>query len=190
MMARRRNTEAAVSTSNEALVRHFINLYNQGDWELLDAVMDPDYVHHNNGLTLTLAQFKRGAAWLRAGIPDFHLDIADLVRTGDTVATRMVGKGTHQASMFGEQPTGRSIALHVFAFCRIVDGLIVEDWEAMDEHDLRTQVGVVDLGPRRSLRDRRLRARDASGGSPPPWRGPRPAPAGARAAAAGAADRR
>ncbi len=132
-----------MSGANKKVVRRLLELYNGADWDGLDDVMSADYVHHSNGASMTLAQFKLGAAWVRDGMPDFHIDIEDMVAEADRVAARGVGRGTHLASMFGEVPTSRPIAVHIEVFYRLVDGRVAEDWEAMDEHDLRTQVGAV-----------------------------------------------
>jgi predicted ester cyclase len=132
-----------VSEANKMVVRRLLELYNDADWDGLEDVMSADYVHHNNGASMTLAQFKRGAAWVRAGIPDFQIEIEDLVAEGDKVAARGVGRGTHLGSMFGEAPTSRAIALHIAMIYRLQDGRIMEDWEAMDEYDLRSQIGAL-----------------------------------------------
>jgi len=130
-----------LSDANKDLLRRLLDRYNAGDLDALDNLVCQDYVHHSNAMTLTLAQFKRGAAWLRTGMPDFHLVVEDMVAEGDRVAIRFVGHGTHAGSMYGEAPTGRAVAMHGQVIYRIEDGRVAEDWEAADEHDLRTQVG-------------------------------------------------
>ena len=132
-----------MSDANKDLLRRLLELYNAGDLDGLDDLFSDDYVHHNNALALSLAQFKGGAIWLRAGMPDFHLDVEDMVAEGDRVAIRFVGHGTHAGSMYGEAPTGRSIAMHGQAIYRIQDGRVAEDWEAADEHDLMKQLGAI-----------------------------------------------
>jgi predicted ester cyclase len=133
-----------MSEANKLLLRQFLDLYNQAAWDRLDLLTHPDYIHHNNDLELGLAQFKLGAAWIRGALPDFRIEVEDMVSEDDKVAVRFVGRGTHLGSMFGEAPTGRPIALHGLVVYRIQDNLVAEDWEAMDEHDLRKQVGATD----------------------------------------------
>lgn len=132
-----------MSEANKAVVRKVLDIYNGGAFDLMDDLIRPDYAHHNNDLTLSRDQFKRGAAWIRKGMPDFRIEIEDMVSEGDKVAIRFVGRGTHLGSMYGETPTSRSIAIHGETIYRLQDGMIVEDWEAMDEHDLMKQVGAV-----------------------------------------------
>ncbi len=132
-----------MSEANKDVVRRFGELYGRAAWDELDALVTPGYVHHNNELELTLAQFKRGAVWLRAAIPDLALAAEDVVAEADRVAVRWVGRGTHAGSLFGETPTSGPIVLHGITLYRMRDGLIAEDWEAMDERDLMRQTGAV-----------------------------------------------
>lgn len=129
-----------MSESNKAIIRQALETYNAADWDGLDAFFDADYVHHNNADNLTLAEFKRGAAWFRVGMPDFQISINDMVAEADRVAIRITGRGTHLGSLFGELPTSKSITVYGSVLYQIRDGKVVEDWEALDEHHLRRQV--------------------------------------------------
>jgi Predicted ester cyclase len=135
-----------MSDANKLLIRQLIEFYNQGAWDRMDDLMAADYVHHNNDLELSLAQFKQGAAWIRKGLPDFRIRIEEMVAESDSVVIRFVGRGTHLGSIYGEAPTSRSVALHGIAVYRIRGGRVAADWEAMDEHDLMKQIGAVAQG--------------------------------------------
>ena len=84
-----------MSEANKALLRRYIEHYNARAWDELKALLTDDYVHHANADDLTPAQFVRGAEWIIAGIPDFMIELLDLVAEGDRVAARYVGTGTH-----------------------------------------------------------------------------------------------
>jgi len=129
------------SKAHKTLVRRYLDAYNRGALDEIDELVTSDYVHRNNGAALTLAQFKRGAAWVRQGLPDFALEAADLIAEGDRVAARWIGRGTHGASMFGEPVTGKTVTVFGTTVYRFEGGRIAEDWEAMDEAELRRQVG-------------------------------------------------
>jgi predicted ester cyclase len=128
------------------VVRQLLELYNRGAWDRLDDLIAADYVHHNNDLELNRTQFKRGAAWVRQGLPDFRITIEDTVAESDRVAIRFIGRGTHLGSLYGETPTSRTIAVHGIAIYQVAGGKVVADWEAMDEHDLMKQIGAVAEG--------------------------------------------
>jgi len=132
-----------MSETNKVLGQQFMDFYNQGAWDLLDGLVSGDYIHHNNDSQLNLAQFKRGATWLRAGMPDFQIEIADILAEADKVAIRWIGRGTHLGSFYGETPTSKSVVIYGTTIFRIQDNHIVEDWEAMDEHDFMKQIGAI-----------------------------------------------
>ena len=131
-----------VTAQHDVLLR-YVEAYNAADDDALDPLFTPGYIHHNNADELTLAQFKRGAAWFRRGMPDFRIAIEDVVESGDRIAVRVTATGTHSASMFGEAPTAATIRLYGMILYRFEDGLIAEDWEHADEGDLRRQVGAL-----------------------------------------------
>lgn len=130
-----------MTEANKALLRRYIELYNQRAWGELKELLTDDYVHHSNADELTAEQFVRGSEWIIARIPDFRVEILDMVAEGDRVAVRFVGRGTHAAPMFGEAPSSRAVAWLGTTIFRIAEGRIVEDWEVMDEGDLRRQIG-------------------------------------------------
>ena len=130
-----------MTEANKALLRRYIGFYNDRAWDRLRELLTADYVHHSSTQVLTADQFVRGSEWIIAGIPDFRVELLDLVAEGDRVAARYVGTGTHQASLEGEEPTDRAIELHGITLFRLVDGRIAEDWEALDYADLYRQIG-------------------------------------------------
>jgi steroid delta-isomerase-like uncharacterized protein len=129
-----------MSGSDKEIAHQFLDVYNRAAWDELDDLVSADYIHHNNDSRLTLAQFKRGAAWFRLGMPDFHVVAEDMVAEADQVAVRWVGRGTHVASFFGEAPTSRFVTVYGVTFYRFKDDRIQEDWETMDEHHFRAQL--------------------------------------------------
>ena len=131
-----------MTASRRDLIEGYLAAYNAGDLDHLARFVTPGYVHRNNDQALTLDQFKLGAAWLRKGMPDFQTRVEDVIEVGDRLAVRWTARGTHQGSLLGEAPTGKQIVLYGATFYRLEGDLIAEDWEAMDEHFLLTQLGV------------------------------------------------
>jgi predicted ester cyclase len=64
-----------------------------------------------------------------------------LVVDGDRVAVRYRGIGTHTGSFAGEAPTGRTVMVHGTTIYGVQDGVIVEDWESLDEQPFRDLLG-------------------------------------------------
>jgi len=130
-----------MSSTNKSLIHRYLDAYNRGAMDELGDLVSVDYVHHNNGRDLTLAQFKAGAAWMRAGMPDFRVEVEDMIEEGDEVAVRFVGRGTHRGSMVGEAVTSRPIAVYGCTVFRLLEDRIAEDWEVIDEAEMMRQIG-------------------------------------------------
>jgi predicted ester cyclase len=135
--------EGRGAMDRRALIESYLDAYNRGALDELDAFVTPGYIHNNDGAALTLAQFKRGAAWFRAAMPDFAVSVADTVGEGDRLAVRWVGRGTHRGTMFGEEPTGTTLTVYGTTIFRFEGDRIAEDWEVADEGDLRRQAGAL-----------------------------------------------
>jgi len=118
----------------------YVDTYNKGDWDGLAAYVSPGYIHHSGDQVLDLAGFVRGSLWFRAGFPDFAVEVLDVLSDAGRAAMRFVCRGTHQASLFGETPMRRTVALDGITIYRFENGLIAEDWEMMDEGQLRRQI--------------------------------------------------
>lgn len=132
-----------MSESNKAVVQKFWDCYNQAAWDKLDSLVSGDYIHHNNASQLSIEQFKRGAAWIRARMPDYHIVVEDMVAEADKVVVRWVGHGTHQGSFNGEAPTGKPVAVYGVFVHRVENNRISADWEYVDEQYIMQQIGAI-----------------------------------------------
>ena len=129
-----------MSLDLRAFVARYIDAYNAADWDTIRELVSPDYVHHSGEQTFDFAGFVGGATWLRDGMPDLRVEVLDLLVDGDRAAVRFQVRGTHTSSFLGEEPSGRAITLDGTTVFHFADGHIAEDWEAMDEQQLRRQV--------------------------------------------------
>jgi predicted ester cyclase len=129
-----------LSDQHREMLMSYVDTYNRGDWDGLAAHVSPEYVHHSGDQLLDLAGFVRGSLWFRNGFPDFAVEVMDVLSDSDRAAMRFLARGTHQVSLFGETPTLRTVALDGITIYRFENGLIAEDWEMMDEGQLRRQI--------------------------------------------------
>jgi predicted ester cyclase len=120
----------------------YFDAFNRVDWQQLALLVGPGYVHHSGEQSRDLAGFIEGATWLRDGFPDLTVEVQDMLCEGDRTAVRAVLRGTHEAPLLGEEPSFRAVALDVITIYRFEDGLIAEDWEMMDEGQLRRELGL------------------------------------------------
>jgi len=120
----------------------YLDAFNRADWAQLSQDVKPGYVHHSADQVLDLDGFIAGAGWLRRGLPDLTAEVQDMLSEGDRTVMRFVLRGTHRASMLGEEVTSQPMALDGITIFRFEDGLIAEDWEMMDEGQLRRLLGL------------------------------------------------
>ena len=131
-----------MANEHRDLLMAYVDAYNRADWKRLALHVSPGYVHHSADQVRDLAGFVEGSNFLRKGLPDLTVEVQDMVSEGDRTVVRFVASGTHVASLLGEEPTHREVVLDGITIYRFQDGVIAEDWEMMDEGQLRRQLGL------------------------------------------------
>jgi predicted ester cyclase len=132
----------ALAARNEALVRAFWSAFERSDWDALDALTTADYAHNNPSGRHSLADFKKGGAWVHSGFYDYRFQIDDMVVTPEKVVVRWTATGRHVGSYFGEQPTGKVIATHGMHIHTVLGCRLAADWEVIDTGALARQLGL------------------------------------------------
>ena len=131
---------------NKAIMRQFWDVWEQGNIDLLDDLLAPEYVNH----TLATPDLPSGpegvkevVSMFRSGVPDLRVVIEDMIAEGDRVATRYALEGTHGGDLFGIAPTGRHLSIKSMTVERLSGGKIVEHWRVTDELDMMRQLGAI-----------------------------------------------
>lgn len=135
---------------NKAITRRLSEAWNQGNADLLDELLAPNFAHHA-ALTPNLNR-EEYKAWLRdtrAAFPDLHLTTEDEIADEKQVVARWSFRGTHQhdlVSVVGTiPPTGKQIMTTGITIFRIADGKVAEDWHAADDVGFLQQLGVIPM---------------------------------------------
>jgi len=66
-----------------------------------------------------------------------------MIAEGDTVVVRGTTSGTQTGAMQGIPPTGKKFTISGIDIFRVVDGKIVEHWDAVDQLGMLQQLGVI-----------------------------------------------
>jgi len=131
---------------NEATVRTWVDeAWNRGNVESQAGIFSPDYEWAE-----LPEVFGKGSQALmsfvlafRAGFPDLHYRIEDVVANDDSVAWRVLGTGTHRGEFMGMPATGKVISVAAIIISRFESGLWREDHVCWDQLGMLQQLGVI-----------------------------------------------
>lgn len=115
---------------NKTLLRQlYEEALNRGNLALIDQLFAPDFVDHSTpDQSAGTAGVKDYFRAMRAGFPDIRVVLDDMIAEGDHVVVRTTWSGTHLGSYEGVPATGRRVARTLIQIFRVVDGLILEEW--------------------------------------------------------------
>jgi steroid delta-isomerase-like uncharacterized protein len=140
-----RTTVSMSAEENKAIMRRFWDVWEEGNIELLDELLAPEYINH----TLAAPDLPPGpegvkavVSMFRSAMSDLKVVIEDMVAEGEKVVTRYALEGTHKGELFGVAPTGRGLSIKSMTVERVVEGKIIEHWRVTDEMGMMRQLGV------------------------------------------------
>jgi steroid delta-isomerase-like uncharacterized protein len=131
---------------SKAIVRQYFGVWEEGNLELLDELLAPDYVNHTPAtpeLPTGPEGVKGVVSMFRDGMPDLRVVIEDMIAEDDKVATRYTLEGTHEGALFGVPPTGQRLSIKSISVERVSHGKIIEHWRVTDELGMMQQLGVI-----------------------------------------------
>lgn len=136
-----------MSETNEKVIRRFIDeVINNGDFSVLDQLVQPNYVYRSPDQQLDGPEALEGLLTAyRAAFPDMSVRIDDLVNGGDKIVVSVTFTGTHEGNLMGIAPTGKPVNIRGMILSRFQDGKIVEEYEILDMLALFQQLDVVSL---------------------------------------------
>ena len=134
-----------MSEENKAIIQRYVEeAFNQGNLDVIDELVAPDYVNHGSipGLPAQDREdLKRVERATRAALPDIRYQIDHIVADGDWVAHHWTATATHIGEFLGIPPTGRRFSAAGMVFTRIRDGKIAEQWRIVDVFGMLQQLG-------------------------------------------------
>ena len=140
----------ADTEANKALVsRLFTEVFNQGNLEVIDELVAPEFVHHTAGAIDATGPegYKELIGMLRVAFPDLNVVIEDMIAEGDIITTRQTYTGTHKGNLMNIPPTDVEVVFTGIGIFRIVDGKITKVWTEYDVLGLMLQLGVAETSP-------------------------------------------
>jgi C-1 hydroxylase len=128
---------------NKAIVRRFVEAYNERKLDLIDDFVAPNYLDHTNkvGREGLKQLFDVGLI----AFPDWHETIEDIIAEGDKVWVRLSYTGTHKGEFMGLAPTGKKITSKAVDIYRIANGKLAEYWNVTDNVNIFKQIGAIEI---------------------------------------------
>ena len=128
--------------ANKTLVKRYVEMWATGNVALADEILAAAYIDHTHPDQAPGPEsVKQEVIAFRAGFPDAHITIEQMIGEGDLVAFRFVLRGTHQGHFAGFAPTGKEVMLTGMDFIRIADGKMVELWSCQETLGWVLQLG-------------------------------------------------
>ena len=134
-----------MSAETKQIIKRFYDeAINGKKLEVIDEVMSPDFVEHEEipGLTPDREGVKQFFAMLATAFPDFRFNVEDVIAEGEKGVVRATFTGTHQGDFLGVPATGNTVSVTVIDIIRVTGGKAAEHWGAMDMGALMEQLGV------------------------------------------------
>jgi len=127
---------------NKAIVRRFIEAYNNRNLDVFDDLLAPDYFDHTSKVGPEGLKQLMNMAF--KAFPDFHETIEDIIAEGNKVWVRITFTGTHTGEWMGIAPTGKKITTEMVDIFRIVNGKLVEYRDVNNNLDFLKQLGIIE----------------------------------------------
>lgn len=136
-----------MTEQNKAAMRRiYEEIWNQGNFKVVDEIVSPDYVGHLPAPP-GAPSGREGLRWLiqmyRTAFPDIHVQVDDQIAEGEKVLTRITIQGTHQGQFMNVPPTNKKIRVTALVVTRFKNGQNVEGWAELDRFGLMQQLGVI-----------------------------------------------
>ena len=133
---------------NKAVIhRHVEEVFNQGDLDVVDEIVSPDYVYHGPLGEFTGTEgFKQIVMLARNAFPDINFVIDDMIGEGDKLAVRYSWTGTFLGKFGDLEPTGKKVNITAAYFYKFADGKEVEAIPYSDMLSFYQQIGATPPG--------------------------------------------
>jgi steroid delta-isomerase-like uncharacterized protein len=139
------------SQTLKPLVDKYVEVWNGGNLEKLDAIVASNYVYHSNQSADVngIDGLKKVISGFRTAYPDLKLVVDDGVYAENASAGRWTLTGTNTGA--GEMPaTGKSVKIWGISILHFANGKITEEWVGFDNQSLMEQLGYTMTPPSRS----------------------------------------
>lgn len=129
-----------------ALVTGFYDrLWNSWDEDEVQELLDRDFVFRGTlgGASIGRKGWRTYREQIRAGAPDLHVEVVQVISEGAVAAARLLLTGTHTGELLGMTATQRRFAYAGSAFFQVRRGRVTQVWGLARGFHGRSGVAVV-----------------------------------------------
>ena len=126
-----------MSEENKAVIRRWIEAYNERDMQAEADARAPGFLAHVPAAPGPLGSeaWSRFIATFGEAFPDLRLTVEDIFSVGAMVAVRVAFHGTHHGEFQGIPPTYREVTFSGIQINRVVGGKVEEHWFGLTGSD-------------------------------------------------------
>ncbi len=132
--------------ANKQRARDYFKAFATQDRAWLDSNVAKTYIRQDTTLPFEVigpdGVMQLGDVLLGA-FSEIDLDIQDVIAENDKVLVHLRFRGVHSGAFGDYQATGKRFDGMVLDFFRMEDGLIAEQWPAIDNLGLQQQIGMI-----------------------------------------------
>jgi len=135
-----------ILAANKHRARDYFKAFATQDRAWLDANVAPTYIRQDTTLpfevvgpdgVMTLGDVLLGA------FSEIELDIQEVIAENDKVLVHLRFRGVHSGAFGDYAATGKRFDVMVLDFFRMENGMIAEQWPAIDNLGLQQQIGMI-----------------------------------------------
>jgi steroid delta-isomerase-like uncharacterized protein len=130
---------------NRQLVQEQFSAFNAHDVERYVKSHANDYVWESDAFPQPVRghdELRQAIGMFFRGFPDLHLDIEQVITSGDNTVVRWRASGTHQGDFNGIAPTNRKVNVRGCTVSEVKNGEITKSATYSDQLALLQQLGV------------------------------------------------
>ena len=138
--------QADIIAANKQRARDYFKAFATQDRVWLDANVAATYVRQDTTLPFEVigpdGVMKLGDVLLGA-CSEIELDIQEVIAESDKVLVHLRFRGVHSGAFGDYAATGKRFDVMVLDFFRMENGMIAEQWPAIDNLGLQQQIGMI-----------------------------------------------
>lgn len=126
------NSQTAYSVSRSIL---------EGDWALLDTLLDQNFTYTGDGYVFTKDQYIGFMQEMRAAFSNFEMILEKTITENNMVAIRFSSKVINTGKFMGAPNNNKNIVVNGIFMRKIQDGKVMQEWQTTDLLGTMNQIG-------------------------------------------------